>query len=72
MSEQNNNNSNEEVVASSDGGNCNNSNNFVGYDNSVFNFNGLSSNFSNATEDYVIDNFTIFNPYRHNNLGIIR
>jgi hypothetical protein len=72
MSEQNNNNSNEEIVASSNGGNCSNSNNFVGYDDSVFNFNGLNSDFSNATQDDVIDNFTIFNPYRHNNLGITR
>ena len=33
---------------------------------SIFEFNGLTSNFSNATQEYVIDDFNVFNPYRHN------
>jgi hypothetical protein len=33
---------------------------------SIFDFNLLNSQFSNATESYVIDDFTIFNPYIHN------
>ena len=33
---------------------------------SIFQFNGLSSQFSNATVEYFIDNFTVFNVYRHN------
>lgn len=33
---------------------------------SIFEFNQLSSNFSNATQEYVIDDFNVFNPYRHN------
>lgn len=35
-------------------------------DTSIFQFNGLSSQFSNATVEYFIDNFTVFNVYRHN------
>jgi hypothetical protein len=35
-------------------------------DTSIFEFNELDSPFSNATESYVIDDFTIFNPYIHN------
>lgn len=52
--------------------NQNNENNVIGFDLSIFNFNQLNSNFSNATESYVIDDFAIFNPYRHNNLNITR
>ena len=33
---------------------------------SIFQFNGLSTQFSNATVEYFIDDFTIFNVYRHN------
>lgn len=33
---------------------------------SIFQFNGLSSQFSNATVEYFIDDFTIFNDYIHN------
>jgi hypothetical protein len=40
--------------------------NIVNNDKSIFQFNGLSNQFSNATTEYFIDDFTIFNPYRHN------
>lgn len=33
---------------------------------SIFEFNQLSTQFSNATTEYFIDDFTIFNIYRHN------
>lgn len=35
---------------------------------SIFEFTNLNSTFSNATESYIIDDFTVFNLYRHNNL----
>lgn len=51
----------------------NSQNNIVGFNtNSPFNFNLLNSDFSNATESYIIDDFTIFNQYIHNNLNIRR
>ena len=34
--------------------------------NSIFDFNLLDSTFSNSVESYIIDDFTIFNPYIHN------
>lgn len=33
---------------------------------SIFEFTNLNSRFSNATESYIIDDFTIFNSYIHN------
>lgn len=33
---------------------------------SIFEFNQLSTQFSNATVEYVIDDFTVFNSYIHN------
>ena len=33
---------------------------------SIFDFNLLNSQFSNSTESYITDDFTIFNPYFHN------
>jgi len=33
---------------------------------SIFDFNLLNSPFSNSVESYIIDDFTIFNPYIHN------
>jgi hypothetical protein len=47
-------------------------NNNIGYNESIFSFNNLASNFSSATVSYVIDDFSIFNSYRHNNLNIIK
>jgi len=35
---------------------------------SIFQYNGLSTQFSSAIVEYFIDDFTVFNPYRHNNL----
>jgi hypothetical protein len=51
---------------------CSQPNNIIGFDQSVFNFNQLNSALSNATESYVIDDFSVFNLYRHNNLNITR
>lgn len=52
---------------------CSNQNNPIGFDQrSGLEFTGLNSALSNATATYVIDDFTIFNPYIHNNLGITR
>jgi hypothetical protein len=36
---------------------------------SIFQYSGLSTQFSNATVEYFIDDFTVFNPYRHNTLN---
>ena len=35
---------------------------------SIFNYNQLGSQLSNATESYVIDDFEVFNPYIHNSV----
>jgi hypothetical protein len=51
---------------------CSQPNNIIGFDQSVFNFQQLNSVLSNATESYVIDDFSVFNLYRHNNLNITR
>jgi hypothetical protein len=50
-----------------------NPNNIIGHQiTPIFDFYLLNSDFSNATESYVIDDFTIFNRYIHNNLNIFR
>lgn len=36
---------------------------------SIFEFNKLFTQFSNATTEYFIDDFTVFNTYRHNSNG---
>jgi hypothetical protein len=36
---------------------------------SIFQYNQLATQFSNATVGYFIDDFTVFNPYRHNTLS---
>lgn len=38
---------------------------------SIFEFTNLNSTFSNATESYIIDDFTVFNLYRHNTSNYI-